>query len=100
MLLLRTQVQTIHVLIWETVGVFQIRENWQLLHTIGVEDPDGLDISRCYFSCTKSAFDNNKYCGYNRFMPSMTMWDGNTITVEGKEDGYVHPTTQPIDFVA
>lgn len=63
-----------------------------------VEDPDGLDISRCYFSCTKSAFDNNKYCGYNRFMPSMTMWDGNTITVEGKEDGYVHPTTQPIGF--
>ena len=63
-----------------------------------VEDPDGLDISRCYFSCTKSAFDNNKYCGYNRFMPSMTMWDGNTITVEGKEDGYVHPRTQPIGF--
>ncbi|WP_281812944.1 hypothetical protein, partial [Parabacteroides goldsteinii] len=63
-----------------------------------VDDSDGLDISRCYFSCTKSAFDNNKYCGYNRFMPSMTMWDGNTITVEGKEDGYVHPTTQPIGF--
>lgn len=63
-----------------------------------VEDPDGLAIDKCYFSCTKSAFDNNKYCGYNRFMPSMTMWDGNTITVEGKEDGYVHPTTQPIGF--
>ncbi len=63
-----------------------------------VDDPDGLAIDKCYFSCTKSAFDNNKYCGYNRFMPSMTMWDGNTITVEGKEDGYVHPTTQPIGF--
>lgn len=63
-----------------------------------VEDSNGLDIGNCYFSCTKSAFDNNKYCGYNRFMPSMTMWDGNTITVEGKENGYVHPTTQTIGF--
>lgn len=49
-----------------------------------VDDSDGLDISRCYFSCTKSAFDNNKYCGYNRFMPSMTMWDGETYSVAGQ----------------
>lgn len=50
----------------------------------GVNDPDGLDISNCYFSCTKSASDNNKYCGYNRFMPSMTMWDGETYSVAGQ----------------
>lgn len=63
-----------------------------------VGDPDGLDIVKCYFSCTKSAFDNNKYCGYNRFMPSMTMWEGDKKTVKGIEDGSVHPTTQPIGF--
>lgn len=49
-----------------------------------VNDPDGLDISNCYFSCTKSAYDNNKYCGYNQFMPSMTMWDGETYSVAGQ----------------
>ena len=49
-----------------------------------VNDPDGLDISNCYFSCTKSAYDSNKYCGYNQFMPSMTMWDGETYSVAGQ----------------
>ena len=49
-----------------------------------VNDPDGLDISNCYFSCTKSASDDNKYCGYNQFMPSMTMWDGETYSVAGQ----------------
>lgn len=49
-----------------------------------VDDSDGLDISNCYFSCTKSAYNNNKYCGYNQFMPSMTMWDGDTYSVEGQ----------------
>ena len=49
-----------------------------------VDDSDGLDISNCYFSCTKSAYDNNKYCGYNQFMPSMTMWDGETYSVAGQ----------------
>lgn len=49
-----------------------------------VEDSDGLDVSNCYFSCTKSASDDNKYCGYNQFMPSMTMWDGETYSVAGQ----------------
>lgn len=49
-----------------------------------VGDPDGLDISNCYFSCTKSASDDKKYCGYNQFMPSMTMWDGETYSVAGQ----------------
>lgn len=49
-----------------------------------VEDSDGLDISNCYFSCTKSASDDKKYCGYNQFMPSMTMWDGETYSVAGQ----------------
>lgn len=61
-----------------------------------VDDSDGLDGSRNYFSCTKSAFDNDKYCGYNRLMPSMTMWNGNTITFSGMYGGF--PTTERVGF--
>lgn len=63
-----------------------------------VDDLDGLAIDKCYFSCTKSASHNNKYCGYDRFLPSMTMWDGEKQTVEGTEIGSKYPTTQTIGF--
>lgn len=61
-----------------------------------IKDPDGLDISHSYFSCTKSA-DDNEYCGYNHFLKSMTMWKGGTSSVEGWNGGN-HPETHPVGF--
>lgn len=39
---------------------------------------DGMNVSRHYFSSTKSA--NGFYCGFNCFKTSMTVWDANTTT--------------------
>ncbi|KKB51101.1 hypothetical protein HMPREF1212_01830 [Parabacteroides sp. HGS0025] len=40
----------------------------------------GVDIQNNYFSCTMAP-GKKLYCGYNYFLQSMTLWDGNTTTV-------------------
>ena len=48
---------------------------------------DGMDVTRHYFSSTKSA--NGLYCGYNRLKTSMTTWEASTTTSDfryGEED--------------
>lgn len=63
------------------------KEGWRLpnqrellIIAFNRHNDSGMDIGSDYFSCTKAP-DKDLYCGYNHFLKSMTLWDGNTTTV-------------------